>query len=86
MNANTNILAKIEEYIRSKHKLGEQSGGSGHKGFVSFRIDEYDQQKLQDGKIEVTFKYTIFTETEFTYYPDNPPYEDHFEGQIMIEI
>lgn len=86
MNANADILAAIEGYIKSKHKLGEQTGGSGHKGFVSFRLDEYDQQKLKDGKTEVSFKYTIFTETEFTYYPDNPPYEDHYEAIIKIDV
>ena len=82
---NEKVLSAIEAHIKSKHKLGEQTGGSGHKGFISFRVDEYDQHKLHDGKIEISFKYTIFTETEFTYYPDNPPYEDHYEAKIILE-
>ena len=82
---NKKVLSAIEAHIKSKHKLGEQSGGSGHKGHVSFRVDNYEQRKLEDGKTEVSFKYTIFTETEFTYYPDNPPYEDRYESKIIIE-
>lgn len=84
MNPHDDILAKIEGYIKSRHRLGEQGGGSGHKGYVSFRVDDYEVHDIEDNKTEVSFKYTLITETEFTYYPDNPPYEDRYESKIII--
>jgi len=79
------ILSAIEAHIKSKHKLGDQSGGSGHKGYVSFRLDDYEVREMGDSKTKVSFSYSIITETEFTYYPDNPPYEDHYEGLIKLD-
>jgi hypothetical protein len=79
------IVAAIKAFIESKHKLGERSGGSGHKGFVSYVIDEFEHENIDDAKIRLSFKYTITTETEFTYYPDNPPYEDKYEEVIMLD-
>jgi hypothetical protein len=79
------IIAAIREYLESKHKLGERSGGSGHKGFVSYAIDDYELQELENGNTKVIFSYTITTETEFTYYPDNPPYEDKYEEELLLD-
>ena len=74
----------ILRYIKSNHTLGDQSGGSGHMGHVSCTLDEFDFKELGDGNIEVQFKYTLLTETEFTYYPDNPPQEDKYEKSLLL--
>ena len=79
------IESAIKSHIESRHRIGEHSGGSGHKGFVSYTIDEYDHKILDNGNIQVSFKYTITTETEFTYYPDNPPYEDKYEEVFLLD-
>jgi len=78
------IRQAIEQYIAGEHPLGEGAGGSGHLGHVSSRIDEFSYTEKENGYL-VTFKYTILTETEFTYYPDNPPYEDRYEASINLD-
>ena len=78
------IEQAIKQYIESTHKLGDQAGGSGHMSNVSYNIDEFNFKEQADGNIELMFKYTLITETEFTYYPDNPPYEDHYEKQLLL--
>lgn len=55
--------------------LGEQSSNSGHLSFVSYTIDAIETPVKTPEGWQITYHYTILTETEFTYYPDNPPYE-----------
>ena len=68
----------IESYIEKTENLGDQTGGSGHMGFVSYNLVEYNSQELPGKKVEIIFKYVISVETEFTYYPDNPPMETEY--------
>ena len=75
----------IKRYIKSNHKTGDRAGGSGHMGHVSFTTDEFNFKKLDNGNTEVKFKYTIVTDTEFTYYPDNPPGEEHYESNFLLD-
>ncbi|MFH1298091.1 MAG: hypothetical protein ABIJ04_12640 [Bacteroidota bacterium] len=75
----------VEDYIRKTEKLGDLGGGSGHMSYVSFRIDDIKSRNLDGGKTEISFSYTLMVETEFTYYPDNPPYEYPASGTLLIE-
>ena len=80
---------EIEEIIKRKieadEKLGEQSGGSDHLSYTSYSINEIKTERLSDNEIEVRYNYTIFVETEFTVYPDNPPMEYSKTGLIIID-
>jgi len=80
---------KIEKIVRKQiettEKLGDQTGGSGHMGHASYRIDEIRSRKLENGNTEVKYNYTLMVETEFTYYPDNPPYETPVSGSIILD-
>lgn len=80
---------KVEELIaaqiRNREKLGNQAGGSGHMAHVSYRIDEIRQGILVSGITEITYYYTLIVETEFTCYPDNPPYEYPSSGTIRLD-
>ena len=80
---------KIENLVRQKiekdEKLGHQAGGSGHMSHVSYTIDSIETKDTDEEKIEISYKYTIVVETEFTYYPDNPPYEYLYEGKLIID-
>lgn len=75
----------VESQIRQDNELGERAGGSGHLSYVSYRIDEIIPRDLQDGRTEIAYTYTLIIETEFTYYPDNPPYEDPRSGIVIVD-
>ena len=85
MSKKEDIEKAVNNYIESIHNTGTRSGGSGHLGHVSHTLDEVNFKDLRNGFIEVGFKYTLITETEFTYYPDNPPHEDHYEKEILLD-
>ena len=75
----------VRKQIESVEKLGDRAGGSGHMGHVSYRLDKIVTRTLEDGNTEVTYDYTLMVETEFTYYPDNPPYETPVSGNIILD-
>ena len=79
------ILEIINKQIGADEKLGDQAGGSGHMGFVSYNLDEYKTKQISKDILEITYKYTIFIETEFTYYPDNPPMEYPRKKVISVD-
>ncbi|MBT4409753.1 MAG: hypothetical protein HOC82_07905 [Bacteroidetes bacterium] len=86
---NDKIYKLVQDKIEAGEKLGSQSGGSGHMGHVSYVIDhiEIDQSKSPDlinAEWQVDYQYTIFIETEFTYYPDNPPYETKYTQRLFL--
>jgi len=73
----------IDRKIKQDEKLGHQSGGSGHMAHVSYRIDDFSFEAVSETEIKIDYEYTIFVETEFTYYPDNPPYESFHQRCIL---
>ena len=75
----------IEAQIAEDEKLGSQSGGSGHLGDVGFVLDGIDEPVRRGGGWEVTYRYTLIVTTEFTIYPDNPPYEYGHEKTITLD-
>ena len=79
------VEASIRRYIDSNHELGDRAGGSGHMAYVSYNLDGFNFKQREDGNIEVSFKYTLVTETEFTSYPDNPPFEDELESRVFLD-
>ncbi len=74
----------VEAEIQKNEKLGDQGGGSGHISHVSFRIDDINSRSPDSNRIEISYSYTLMTETEFTYYPDNPPYETSCSAIIIV--
>jgi len=75
----------VREQIEKVEKLGDQAGGSGHMGHISYRIDGIKTKELEDGNREVSYDYTLMVETEFTYYPDNPPHEISVSGILVLD-
>jgi hypothetical protein len=78
------VLEIIKEKIAADEKLGEQSGGSGHLGYVSYKIKDYKTKQVSSKELEIAYQYCVYVETEFTYYPDNPPLEYHLEKVIVV--
>ena len=78
------IREKIEGLIAKDHKLGASSGGSGHLGHTSFILDNLEISENEE-RFDVSYVYTVFIETEFTYYPDNPPYETQYRKKLMLD-
>ncbi len=80
----------VSKTIEKDEALGEGVGGSGHRGYVSYGLDEVGApwRSIEEGVVrwEVTYRYTVFIETEFTYYPDNPPYETHYRKTIVLDV
>ena len=79
----------VERVITRDEKLGRSTGGSGHSGYTSYVINTLGNPfKIKyQGKDawEITYDYTITVETEFTYYPDNPPKEYQYKKAIIID-
>ena len=80
------VLEIINKHIEADEKLGDQAGGSGHMGFVSCNLDKYKTKQISEDVLEITYQYTIFIETEFTYYPDNPPMEYPNKKVIRVNL
>jgi hypothetical protein len=79
----------VTRVITHDEKLGNNVGGSGHRGYTSFVINTLGNpaRKQYKGKDawELTYNYTIIIETEFTYYPDNPPREYKYQKTLIID-
>ena len=79
----------VNAKIKEDEDLGEKVGGSGHLGFITYEIDKIckpEGVKTQKGQAwEITYVYTIIVETEFTHYPDNPPYERKYKKTIIVD-
>jgi hypothetical protein len=75
----------IRSRIESAEKLGEQSGGSGHMGYVDYNIDKIEEPVLTDEGYTVSYSYTLIISTEFTYEPDNPPYRVPVSKSMLID-
>ena len=75
----------VEEQIARDEKLGSQAGGSGHMGDVGYVLDGIEEPLRRRGGWEVTYRYTTIVTTEFTIYPDNPPYEYGYEKTITLD-
>jgi hypothetical protein len=75
----------VIQNIEKNENLGEKSGGSGHLSYNSYNLEEIYPPVQKGNKWEVTFKYSIFTETEFTIEPDNPPYKKTYQKTIFID-
>ena len=53
---------------------------------VGLRIDEIkDPVEAGGGVWLVDYSYTLIVVTEFTVYPDNPPYEYTYSRQIRVD-
>ena len=74
----------IIEQINKSCKLGEQTGGSGHKAHVDACVHNIEQEDQEDSSIKVTYQYSIFRESEFTVHEENDPEPDIFENEMII--
>lgn len=72
--------------LKQHETLGEQGSNSGHLVFVSYTIDTIETPAKTPQGWQITYHYTIITETEFTYYPDNPPYEQKSSRTFFTPI
>ena len=85
--------SKIREIIKAKicqdEDLGDQVGGSGHLGHVSYEIDSISKpERVQTdtgGGWKISYAYSLIVVTEFTYYPDNPPREYSYRKSVIID-
>ena len=44
-------------------------------GFSSYKITDFRTKQISADLLEISYRYSIIIETEFTYYPDNRPME-----------
>ncbi len=79
------IKAIIRKQIEKDERLGDQVGGSGHSSFVSYTIKDYETKPLENNALKIKYSYEVTVETEFTYYPDNPPQVYKHEKTIVVD-
>ena len=89
MPSHERIREIVARKIEHDEQLGDQVGGSGHLGSVGYEIDEIapavgvpDEGR---GLFEIVYTYTLITVTEFTVYPDNPPYTSSYRKSIVVD-
>ncbi len=79
----------VASVIERREKLGESAGGSGHFGYTSYNITRISApvEVQEKGKtlFKVTCTYELVVETEFTYYPDNPPHRFPKEIELLLD-
>ncbi len=75
----------VRRHIESQEKLGYQAGGSDHSAYVSYEIRKIETFPLDARKVRIRYEYVLFVETEFTYYPDNPPMEYEKSQEIIVD-
>jgi hypothetical protein len=79
----------VDSHIKGRERIGNQAGGSGHLGHVSYEVGEIGVPVRVDageGDVcEIAYSYKVFVETEFTYYPDNPPHEYGKEATVRVD-
>ncbi|NQU88779.1 MAG: hypothetical protein HQ541_23800 [Mariniphaga sp.] len=68
----------VKTKIETDHKIGNQSGRSGHMSYVSYILHDLKIHTAKNENKQITYWYTIYVETEFTYEPDNPPYKYNY--------
>jgi len=54
-------------------------------GYVSYKLKNYSTRPLSSDRLEIEYSYCTYVETEFTYYPDNPPMEFQHSRRIVID-
>ena len=72
MFSKTDILDIVNAEISQDENLGEQVGGSGHLGYVSYKIDRISEpERIQieagDGW-KIIYAYTVIVKTVFIYF------------------
>ena len=83
---NSDEIRKIVwKQIEKDVSLGEQAGGSGHLAHVDCKIDGVDEPRKVPEGWEITYRYTVSVTTEFTIYPDNPPWENGYEKTVVVD-
>ncbi len=75
----------VKNKIETDEKLGTQAGGSGHLAYKHFVLNKLTSKQLTEDKLEIRYSYTVYIETEFTYYPDNPPMEYPNSGVMVVD-
>ena len=79
------IRTVVKQKIETDEKLGYRAGGSRHLGYTSYVLNEGLTKQLSETTIKITYQYTVFVETEFTVYPDNPAMEYTKTGELVID-
>ena len=55
-------------------------------GHVSYKLKSFTYTRESDDEMRIEYDYVVYVETEFTYYPDNPPYEYPHAKSISLNI
>lgn len=83
---NQNLLSKLAEYIIAKEeKSGTHPGGSGHLADVGVSAECIMQEEPDKDTTKVTIIYKKTVVSEFTIYPDNPPYESLYRKTVTTD-
>lgn len=85
MKSKEEIEKIVRKQIEADQKIGIQAGGSGHSAFVTYQINEIKSKPINKNQLEIEYSYTLFVESEFTYYPDNLPQEYPHSKKIIIQ-
>lgn len=84
MFSESEILEIINHKIELDEGTGYKGGGSSHLSYKTFQVDSFKAEGISSGETEITYMYTVYVETEFTCYPDNPPAEYCHKKKITV--
>ena len=79
------IESIVRKWIADKEILGENTGENGHPANKDYELETIHEPESTSTGWKVGFDYTVFVTTEFTAYPDNPPYEYPKKGVLELD-
>ena len=84
MFSESEILEIINHKIELDEGTGYKKGGSSHLSYKTFQVKSFKTDCISSGETEITYMYTVYVDTEFTSYPDNPPAEYRHKKKITV--
>ncbi len=84
MLSESEIIEIINHKIELDEGTGYKEGGSSHLSYKSFQMNSFETSRISLQETEIIYRYTVYVETEFTYFPDNPPTEYQYKKMILV--
>ena len=81
------ISENLLRHIEAEENIGHHGGGSGHLSHISVQIDLIEILEVSSNNYshKAIVNYVKIIESEFTFYPDNPPHEYNYTQTFYLD-
>ncbi|MCB9235483.1 MAG: hypothetical protein H6581_27755 [Bacteroidia bacterium] len=85
MLSKSRIEEVVREWIHLKEETSHQTPAHGHPTEKSYTLKHIHIPEETPRGWKVKFDYSLYVTTEFTVYPDHPPYEYPCIGELELD-